>query len=157
MLEDSEHAHMGRSCRFTLEQFMSNHGSPVWGRGHPAHLSTVTRQVRHLLLCLLPICISAPINPPWNLPFSWVEKKKVVILFLIDYLESPWNGGNSLKSSFSSASEHRLYVGAKLTSISASWTHPVERALQAICFMCLGNTGAAAVWELNLRVWGEPR
>lgn len=75
LLEESEHAHTGRSCRFTLEQFMSNPGSSVWGRGHPAHLSTVTRQVRRLLLRLLPTCVSAPINPHGTYPSLGLREK----------------------------------------------------------------------------------
>lgn len=114
---------------------LCNHSSPVWGRRCPAHLNTVTRQVQLLLLCHL-LSISAQVNPPQGSPFSWVEKKKLLLFFLIDYLESPWNGGNCLKTVCPVRASSLCRDQA---NVSASRTHPVGRALQALCFMSLGN------------------
>lgn len=55
-------------------------------------------------------------NPPWDLPFSWIKKKKVVAHFLIGYLGPPWNEGNRLKIQFLQC-EHRLCAGARLASL----------------------------------------
>lgn len=54
-------------------------------------------------------------NLPLGLP-SLGLRKKLLLLFLIDYLESPWNGGNCLKKQFLQC-EHRLCAGAKLTCL----------------------------------------
>lgn len=78
------------------------------------------------------------------------REKKSCYSFSLLTIENPLGVEETVQKSCVQC-EH-LCAGAKLTS----QTHPVERALQALCFMSLGNALAAAVWELNPRVGGAP-